>query len=129
MASAALKKITTKAKKIYKRGGTWRQAIKKAGAEYRSGKLGKVVRMKTRRRATTKKRKRIVKKIRRLHRAEGRAIRSLGTVAGIKSQLKKRLKEKLAKGMLSHYEARTKPQKKRISKRLTVIKRELKNLS
>lgn len=128
MASATLKKITAKAKKIYKRGGTWRGAIKKAGAEYRAGKLGKVVRMKTKRRAATTKRKRTIKKIRRLHKAEGKAITRLGSIAGIKSQLKKRLKEKLAKGMLSQYEARTKTAKRKISKRLTVIKKELKNL-
>jgi hypothetical protein len=38
MASGALKKITTRAKQIYKKGGTWATAIKKAGAEYRSKK-------------------------------------------------------------------------------------------
>ena len=41
MASGALKKITTRAKQIYKKGGTWKGAIKKAGAEYRSGKKSK----------------------------------------------------------------------------------------
>lgn len=128
MASAALKKITTKAKKIYKRGGTWRGAIKKAGAEYRAGKLGKVVRMKTKRRLTTKKRKTVIKKIRRLHKAEGKAITRLGSIGSLKGQLRKRLKEKLANGLLSQYQAKTKTAKKRISKRLSVIKKELKNL-
>lgn len=36
--AGALKKITTRAKQIYKKGGTWKGAIKKAGAEYRAGK-------------------------------------------------------------------------------------------
>lgn len=39
--SSALKKITTRAKQIYKQGGTWATAIKKSGAEYR-GKKRKV---------------------------------------------------------------------------------------
>jgi hypothetical protein len=38
MAVSALKKITTRAKEIYRKGGTWKAAIKKAGAEYRGGK-------------------------------------------------------------------------------------------
>jgi hypothetical protein len=38
MAAGALKKITTRAKQIYKKGGTWKTAIKKAGAEYRGEK-------------------------------------------------------------------------------------------
>jgi hypothetical protein len=41
MAANALKKITTRAKQIYKKGGTWKTAIKKAGAEYRSGRVKK----------------------------------------------------------------------------------------
>jgi hypothetical protein len=41
MASGALKKITTRAKQIYKHGGTWKAAIKKAGAEYRGAKKSK----------------------------------------------------------------------------------------
>ena len=40
--SNTLKKITTRAKQIYAKGGTWKGAIKKAGAEYRgSGKRKK----------------------------------------------------------------------------------------
>lgn len=35
----ALKKITTAAKKLYKKGGTWKGAMKKASAAYRGGKL------------------------------------------------------------------------------------------
>jgi hypothetical protein len=36
----ALKAITARAKQIYKTGGTWKTAIKKAGAEYRGKKSG-----------------------------------------------------------------------------------------
>jgi hypothetical protein len=50
-----LKQITTAAKKIYARGGTWKGAIKKAGAEYRAGKLGKIVHMKTKRKKSRRK--------------------------------------------------------------------------
>ncbi len=38
--ASALKAITTRAKQIYKKGGTWKTAIKKAGAEYRGKKVG-----------------------------------------------------------------------------------------
>jgi hypothetical protein len=34
----ALKQITTRAKQLYKKGGTWKAAIKKAGIEYRKKK-------------------------------------------------------------------------------------------
>src|SRR5277367_2702107 len=54
-AGSTLKKITSAAKRIYARGGTWKGAIKKAGAEYRAGKLGKVVRMKTKRKKSRRR--------------------------------------------------------------------------
>jgi hypothetical protein len=42
--AGALKKITTRAKQIYAKGGTWKAAIKKAGAEYRGSKKKKPAR-------------------------------------------------------------------------------------
>jgi hypothetical protein len=53
MPNNALKKITTRAKQIFKNGGTWKGAIKKASAEYRSGKksvIGKTKKKRVRKR-------------------------------------------------------------------------------
>lgn len=131
MAGSALRKITTEAKKIYKRGGSWKSAIKKAGAEYRSGKLGKVVHMKTRRKRATAKRKRVIKKIHRLHRAEGKAIRKLGSVenataAALRNALVKKVKEKLAGELLARDLAKTKTEKRRITKQINLSRRYIK---
>jgi hypothetical protein len=68
-AGSTLKKITTRAKQIYKKGGTWKTAIKKAGAEYRTGKLGSI---------KSKKRKSALKRVKKFHRAEGKAMKALG---------------------------------------------------
>ena len=57
-AGSALKKITTRAKHIrHLHGGSWKAAIKKAGAEYRAGSLGRVVTMHRKKRATKKRRR------------------------------------------------------------------------
>jgi hypothetical protein len=75
MAANALKKITARAKQIYKKGGTWKTAIKKAGAEYRGGKkVSGTKKKKSARRA-------VVKRVKSLHRAEGRAIKKLGSAS------------------------------------------------
>lgn len=120
--SAALKKINIKAKKIYKRGGSWKSAIKKAGAEYRSGKLGKVVHMKTRRKRATAKRKRVIKKIHRLHKAEGKAIQSLGSVSHHIGRAKQQLIDQIARAEAKKFAAAKKTTKRKIQKRITHMK-------
>lgn len=125
MAATALKQITTEAKKIFKRGGTWKGAIKKASVKYRKHhkkKIGKVVRM------TPAKRKRTVKRIRKLHKKEGKAIRALGSVesataAALRSALVKKTKEQLAWALLARDQSKTKRGKREISKKISALKR------
>lgn len=59
-AGSALKKITTRARHIRRiHGGTWKSAVNKASAEYRAGKLGKVVTMHKRKRAPRRKSRKV----------------------------------------------------------------------
>lgn len=155
MAANALKKITTRAKQIYKSGGTWKAAIKKAGAEYRSGKVS----------GTKKKSKRksLVRRVRRLHRAEGAAIKKLGrakrrrrvggtlsagasggimgvgstfraaAIGGLStSQHIAHAKEKIAgeigRAEMSKFKAKTKRMKRKIAKRISALKSRFRKL-
>ena len=125
--SAVLKKITTEAKRIYKRGGTWAGAIEKAGAKYREGKIGKVVRMKTKnprrkKKAATAKRKRIVKRIHVLHKKEGKAIRALGSVSHHISHAKHLLAEQIGWAELHKFQAKTKRAKRKVGKKIADLK-------
>lgn len=120
--SATLKKITAQAKRIYKRGGTWKGAIEKAGAEYRAGKLGKVVHMKTKRKRATAKRKRVIKKIHTLHKKEGKAIRALGSVSHHISHAKHLLAEQIGWAELHKFQAKTKRAKKKVGKKIADLK-------
>jgi hypothetical protein len=98
----ALKKITAKAKAIYKKGGSWKGAIKKASAAYRAGKLGRVGKsgkkktVKRKRVGATPKRSAAVRKVRRLHKAEGRAMKALGSVNAHVNAAKSLLKQDIA---------------------------------
>src|SRR6202000_1717460 len=110
--AGALKKITTRAKQIYKKGGTWKGAIKKAGAEYRGGKIGKV---KKKRVGSVKKKavkKRRVgsaprKKVGTVKRRVGTRPRAVGSVAGHKAAAKSIIKEQLAWNLLNQSQAKT----------------------
>jgi hypothetical protein len=130
--SATLKKITTRAKSIYKKGGTWKGAIKKAGAEYRSGKkIGRVVRMKTKKRrkvGSARKRSTTVRRIKRLHSAEGRAIHSLGSVSHHISNAKKILEHEIGKLETQKFVAKKKATKRKISKRIAEKKSRFRKL-
>src|ERR1700744_6164196 len=57
MAANALKKITTRAKEIVRKapGTKWANAVKKAGAEYRAGKISGVKKKSARKVSGTKK--------------------------------------------------------------------------
>jgi hypothetical protein len=137
MAANALKKITTRAKQIYKKGGTWKTAIKKAGAEYRGGKKVSGTKKKK-----SPKRKAAVRRVKRLHRAEGRAIKKLGGVASTftaaalggltSSQLVSRAKEKIAieigKAEVSKFRATKARAKKKVAKRISALKSKYRKL-
>lgn len=127
MASNTLKKITARAKQLYKKGGTWRGAIKKAGAEYRGGK--KMSGTKKRKRAKTpKKRRAVVRRVKRLHKAEGRAIRSLGSVASHVSSAKRILETEIGRLETQKFTAKKKSTKKKIGKRIAEKKSRFRKL-
>lgn len=141
----ALKWITAEAKRIKKRYPTrfkkWTQYVAQASAIYASKHKGKspvghkhkkisgmTKKKKTHRRVSRKK---TVRRIKRLHAAEGRAIRRLhgvGSIPTLKRKLVDQYKNQLASGMLSQYQAKTKRVKRKIGKRLTEIKRKLRQL-
>jgi hypothetical protein len=132
----ALKKITTRAKTIYKKGGTWKGAIKKAGVEYRAGKLGRVG--KSGRKKVARKRKRVgatparsaaVKKVRRLHKAEGRAMKALGSVNAHVNAAKSLLKNDIAQLETRRVIATTKKSIRHLNKMIAEKNRQYRALS
>jgi hypothetical protein len=125
---SALKKITTRAKQLRKKHPNmeWRTAIKKAGAEYRGGKVKSAPRKKAVHRKTVKRKKHhtnwgVVSEHER--RVSGVSI------SGLKSQLKDRYKEQLAKALLSKDLATKKMDKRRHQKRIAEIRSLLKKVS
>lgn len=134
MSTTTLKKITTRAKAIYKKGGKWQTAIKKAGAEYRSGKISRV--KKKRKPAKRKKvgavkrkaapRKRVGAAPRKRARPAKRAV---GSVASHTSAARRILEEQLAWNLLNISLAKTKMPKRKLQKRSAALKRKLKGLS
>jgi hypothetical protein len=134
MPNAALKKITTRAKQIYKSGGTWKTAIKKAGAEYRTGKISGVRKKKK----GTKRKKRGGSKIRRkkigsIRRNADRVDRkqtsiTIGSVAHHKSQARMGLKHQLEKKAGQRELATRKLAKRKLSKDIAKIKRDIRAL-
>lgn len=136
MAAGALKKITTRAKAIYKKGGTWKGAIKKAGVEYRGGKLGKVGSAKKKRVGAVKKKKvGAVKKkrarsvARKVGATRSTRSRTVGSVASHKAAAKSIVKEQLAWNLLNQSQAKTVRSRKKLAKRTAKLKKELKALS
>jgi hypothetical protein len=138
MASSALKWITTRAKQIYKKGGTWKTAIKKAGAEYRSGK--KVSGTKKKRKPA--KRRAAVRRVKKLHRAEGKAIKQLRgvrstfaaaalgrvTTSQLISSAKEKIGMEIGRAEVSKFRAAKKSAKKKIAKRIAALKTRFRKL-
>jgi hypothetical protein len=130
----ALKKITTRAKQIYKSGGTWMAAIRKSGAEYRTGKISGVRKKKK----TTRKKSRSGSKIRRKKIGAIRTNRdrvdrkqtsiTIGSVAHHKSQARMGLKHQLEKKAGQRELATRKPLKRKLSKDIAKIKRDIRAL-
>jgi hypothetical protein len=102
MAASALKQITTRAKQLRKKGGSWKAAIKKAGAEYRAKKKKPARRKKTAHkkhaRKTTVKRRRRVSGIRsNADRVDRKRVNvTIGSVSHHKSMAKKGIKDQIA---------------------------------
>lgn len=119
-----LKQITTKAKKIYKRGGTWKAAIKKAGAAFRAKKK----RAPAKRRKKAVARKRIIHRVKKLHSAEGRAIKSLGSVSSHLAAARSQLKEQIGWAEAQKFAANKKSAKRKISKHIARLKTQFRKL-
>jgi hypothetical protein len=131
-AGSALKKITTRAKAIRRlHGGSWKAAIKKAGAEYRGGKRMGSVRKKRRvkrKRVGSVKSRTTVKRVKRLHAAEGRAIKSLGSVSSHMAMARNQLKEQIGWGEAQRFAANKKSTKRKIGKRIAALKSKYRKL-
>jgi hypothetical protein len=128
----ALRWITTEAKKIKRRFPhrfkKWTQYVAQASAIYASKHKGKSpIGHKRKKIGMARKRKRsaTVKRIRKFHAAEGRAIRSLGS---IKTRLRKNLEERVGREMYARHKAKTKRAKKKITKRISANLRTIRNL-
>lgn len=146
-ANGALTKITTRAKTIYRNGGTWKAAIKKAGAEYRAGSLGG-----SRAVSKGKKKSKGRRKSRRISGTTGtnplnvmrgipggygnkvpggarlqmvNGIRT-GTVTRAKQLIKENCKQKLASALLRRDMAKGVRKKKKIGKQVSQYRAELK---
>ncbi len=128
MAANALKKITNRAKEIVRKspGTKWVNAVKKAGAEYRSGKISGV------------KKKGVTKKARKISGAKKktatRTRRSIGAVTpvtggNLEGQLRHRLKEQLGWCLASRETAKTKTEKNKLSRKAVEIRKKLRALS
>lgn len=137
MAGSALKKITTRAKAIYKKGGTWKGAIKKAGVEYRSGKISGVKRKKVgavkRKKVGAVKRRKVGavkrKRVGAVKRKKVGSPRKVGSIATHKAAARAMVKEALGWNMVNQSTAKTVKAKKRLAKRTAKLKKELKALS
>jgi hypothetical protein len=131
MAHSYFKAQAARARKIRKSHPSmkWTSAVKEAARQLKGKSVG--TKRKTRRKVSgVKKVKRAtaVRKVKRLHAAEGKAMRSLGSIATTKRHLKNQIEEKLAWGMLQQHTAKTKRMKRKIGKKLLNYKRELRSL-
>lgn len=143
--STTLKKITARAKHIrHTHGGTWKAAVKKAGAEYRAGKIHGVKKRKV---GTTKAqkahaRKFAIKAVKLMHKSEGQAIQRLRgvrstfqaaaigrlTTAQHISHAKEKIAQEIGRAEMAKFRAKTKTAKRKISKRISELKTRFRKL-
>jgi len=123
--SNTLKKITTRAKQIYAKGGTWRGAIKKAGAEYRGAKH------KTKKRSHGSKRRKTShrKKVGVVWPAAVAGSSMNGTISGHTSAIKKLILEQIGDLEKRKFSHRLKRDKKVFAKQIAELKRKYRKLS
>lgn len=142
----ALKKITTRARQLQKKhpNTAWKNLIKKAGAEYRSGSLGAVKKKSARQTGSSNrkrdseikakrpgKRKSASGKTyyeRRKNRSDKPGSLTGVSTASLLSALKGKLVQNLGKQLLSREMATTKRDKKAFGKKITEIKRDIRKL-
>jgi hypothetical protein len=83
---------------------------------------------KIRRRVGSVKRSSTVKRVKRLHAAEGRAIKSLGSVSSHMAMAKHQLKEQIGWGEAQRFAANKKSTKRKIGKRIAALKSKYRKL-
>lgn len=117
----ALKKIITRAKQIAKAHPSmqWKSAVKKAGAEYRGGKIKK-----TRKKAAPKVKRSRPRRKPAVPRAAG--VKKSLSLSAINAMGRQLLKDKLAGQLLRRDLATTKRAKRKISKTITATRSDLK---
>lgn len=123
MSSNTLQKITTRAKQIRKAHPSmkWSSAVKKAGAEYRGGKISGTRKKKSAGSAPRKK-------------SPGRRIGAVPsgaggeTVAALEAQIKKKLNEQLGWLLVQQRTAPTKTARKKLSPKIREITNKLRAL-
>lgn len=121
-ANGALKKITTRAKAIYKSGGSWAAAIKKSSAEYRGGKKSSPKRKAApKRRAAPRRAATINAKPQRMNKVSG--------ITSAKRRVVEDAKKKLANALLKRDLAKTKRAKRKIGKQVVQYRRDVKRFS
>lgn len=122
--TARLKRITNGAKAIRKKhpGMSWQNAIKASAKAIKGGK--KVS-------GTKKSSPKKVKKVATKKRVSGisKPRRAVGSVAHTRSKLKKQLEEQLAWGLLARDSAKKVSDRKKKSKKVTELKRELRAIN
>lgn len=125
MSHNRLKKINKRAAQIVaSQGVAYRVAQKRAGAEYRAGKIGGV---KKRKRSIAKKPKTRVR-----HRVSGvsHRVSSVGsTPKGLEVMLRAKLKEQMAWMLLARDQEKTKTGRKKINIKLARLRRKLEAIS
>jgi len=133
--SNVLKRITTRAKQIYAKGGTWKGAIKKAGAEYR-GKRS------TKKKRTGSRRKKKVGVVwpaavagnvtrSRSHTDKNKITNNFqigGTISGHLSQAKAMIADRIANKERQKFVTKLKRNKRKIQKEISELKRQYRKL-
>lgn len=118
--TARLKRMHTTAKKIQRaQGGSYRMALKKAGAKERGKKISGT----KKRRAKKPSAPRITKKA--VTMAKPKRLGRVGSVAQTKSKLKKQYEEQLAWAYVARDSAHKVRDRKKKQKRISLIKKEL----
>lgn len=134
MASTTLEKITTRAKSIRrgKPGMSWKSAVKKAGLEYRQGRIGKA---KKKRSAPKKKRKKIsgngqtTKSRTHTDYNRNKVNISVGSVSAHMGAAKKILLADIGKKEAQKFAASKKSAKKKIQQSITKLKRQFRRVA
>jgi hypothetical protein len=123
--TARLKRMHTTAKKIQRaQGGSYRMALKKAGAKERGKKISGTKKRRPARRKPTAMGTRITRKTVTMAKPR-RRVGAVGSIAATKNKYKKQLEDQLAWSLLARESAVKVRDKKKKAKKVTDIKREL----